>query len=73
MNLSKGWGSRIESVHPYGYIIHFDRLTIEMMKIQKYKELGVFEKNKIEYEFAFMNLYRSIIHILWKQSMTWIM
>lgn len=36
---------------------HFDRLTIEMMKIQKYKELGVFEKNKIEYEFAFMNLY----------------
>ena len=21
MNLSKGWGSRIESVHPYGYII----------------------------------------------------
>ena len=22
MNLSKGWGSRIESVHPYGYIIY---------------------------------------------------
>jgi len=21
LNLSKGWGSRIESVHPYGYII----------------------------------------------------
>lgn len=36
---------------------HFDRLTIEMMKIQKYKELGAFEKNKVEYEYAFMRSY----------------
>jgi type I site-specific restriction-modification system R (restriction) subunit len=27
LNLSKGWGSRIGSVHPYGYIIK-ERLTM---------------------------------------------
>lgn len=36
---------------------HFDRLEIEKMKIEKYKELGVFEKNKEEYEYYFMLLY----------------
>ena len=25
MNLSKGWGSRIGSVHPYGYIIYITK------------------------------------------------
>lgn len=36
---------------------HFDRLTIEMMTVQKYKELGVFEKNITEFEYNFMLLY----------------
>lgn len=36
---------------------HFDRLTIEVMKLQKYKELGIYEKNKTKYDYYFMFLY----------------
>ena len=36
---------------------HFDRLDIEIMKINKYKELGVFDKFYNRFEKEFLNLY----------------
>jgi len=40
LNLSKGWGSRIESVHPYGYIIvgssNAKKILIPSLKCNNY-------------------------------------
>lgn len=46
-------------------IKHFDRLDIEIMKINKYKELGIFDKFYDKFEINFLHLYYvNTMHLL---------
>lgn len=47
---------------------HFDRLKIELLKLETYKEMGVFDVYYDEFEFEFLKLfYENTLHILLTQ------
>ena len=61
MNLSKGWGSRIESVHPYGYIIE-DKLKLYVSRDSKLHEKVFVLKAKDGFEEGY-RISTIVIHI----------
>lgn len=52
------------TIHSFNNPHHFDRLTIELMKIDKFKELNLFDLYHDEIELEFLNLfYSNSLHI----------
>lgn len=52
------------TIHSFNNPHHFDRLTIELMKIDKFKELNLFDLYHDEIELEFLNLfYLNSLHI----------
>lgn len=47
---------------------HFDRMKIEKMKIEKYKELGIYDRFSQEFEISFLEVfYVNTLYMLWSR------